>query len=650
MNRTLFTEIVFLNSMIKHFAFFLVFLSMVGAASANDSTQWSISILPASVRIDPSNNHIWDQPYGANNTGENWLQKNWVYDGKKASLKGARGEYVSFQLVLTSNTEKYLKGIDVSLQPFKNKEAEIAVQPELFLEWAVEVKAISSGYAKASLGRGWYPDALIPFKYIQPGNRSMKVNAWVYPLQLPDFNNRIDHQKSQIIWIDQYIPFEEASAKSGIYTSSISVTIDGVTKSIPVELAVWNFAIPNENLLKASLQHEGFVSNMNEKDELEIYQLMKRNRVAVMDPTYKPDMSGSGKNLSISWTKFDKRFKKYLTGEAFTKAYGYEYGPGYGTPVETFLLPFDVYGKHDTRGWPDIGKPNVERNAENKALYTKLIREVRNHLKPMVNPQKTNLTVYLNGLDESYFPEAWDRMAYYGNLFKKEYPEAQFRVDGSYNDTAMQVIEKAISSWAVHTIEFDKTRFDKYAKMGIRQWLYGPMIYESKINSWVGSSTFTDLPLVNDRAISWSAWKYGAHSWISWGMGAGWKAGWYDSETWKSMNDGGHTDGFDEKKLNGNGMLLYSPGIVPNVKGTCPSIRLKTMRNGVQEYEYLRLLKSIDKNDDRINNIVNAIVDKPFGDGSVGNLNVWSYDPKKWDDARIQLGEYINNASKSKSK
>ncbi|HEV7330829.1 MAG TPA: hypothetical protein VGN63_07315 [Flavisolibacter sp.] len=639
--------------MIKRFVLLaILFFATYGSWATNDTPGWSVSVLPASVRLDPSTNKIIDQPYGTSNHAiENaLLKKNWVYDGKVAELKGARGEYVSFQLVLTNETDKTLKGISVAMQPFQNGKTVFNAQPEMFLEWAVEVKSVSSGYPKASLGRGWYPDALIPFKYIQQGVQSLKVNAWVYPLQLPDFNNRIDDQKSLIVWVDQYIPLKEADAPGGQYTSSISVTIDGVTKAIPVKLNVWDFALPNENLFKASLQHEGFVSRMNEEQELEMYQLMKRNRIGIMDPTYEPELTVSGKNISINWKNFDKRLKKYLTGQAFTKEFGYNYGPGYGTPIETFLLPFDVYGKHETRGWPDIGKPNVERKPENRALYTGVIRNVRNHLKTMVNPKTTDLTVYLNGLDESYFPEAWDRMAYYGELFKKEYPEAYFRVDGAYNDSAMQVIEKAISSWAVHTIEFDEKRFDKYAGMGIHQWLYGPMIYEGKINSWVGSSTFTDLPLVNDRAISWAAWKYKARSWISWGMGAGWRAGWYDPETWKSVNDGGHSSDYAEKKLNGNGMLLYSPGIVPNVKGACPSIRLKTMRNGVQEYEYLRLLASIDKNTDRVKGFVDGLVNRPFGDQAVGNLNVWSYEPQKWDESRDRIGELINEAQKKKLK
>ncbi|CAL1518514.1 hypothetical protein MMC2321_02257 [Chitinophaga sp. MM2321] len=613
---------------------------------ANDSIpQWSVGILPSSVRIDPSTNHIFDKEYNKGQSATELLQRNWIYDGKTASLKSARGEYVSFQLVVTNHTATPLKGISVAMLPFKNKGKQLEAPPELFLEWAVKVSTTSTGYPRATLGKGWYPDALIPFKYIQQGTVPVK-NGWLYPLQLPDFNNRIDDQQSMIIWVDQYIPFEKEKVIDGKYTTAITVTINNITKSVPVELNVWDFAIPAENRFKASLQHEGFVSHMSEQDELEIYQLMKRNRVCIMDPTYKPVMKKNGTGFTVDWTAFDSRMSKYLTGKAFTKAYGYEYGPGYGTPVETFLLPFDVYGKHDTRGWPDIGKPDVERNSANRAEYTTVVRKVREHLQPLINLKTTDVTVYLNGLDESYFPEAWDRMAYYGALFKKEYPEAKFRVDGSYNDSAMQVIEHAISAWAVHTIDFNQENMDKYNKMGINQWLYGPMIYESKINSWVGSSTFTDLPLVNDRAISWSVWKYKARSWISWGMGAGWKAGWYDPETWKSGNDGGNAKAYVPKILNGNALLMYSGGIVPNVSGPCPSVRLKTMRNGVQEYEYMRLLAGLDKNDNRVNAVVNSIIDLPFGNNAIGNLDVWSYDPEKWDNARIRLGELISQSAR----
>jgi hypothetical protein len=262
----------------------------------------------------------------------------------------------------------------------------------------------------------------------------------------------------------------------------------------------------------------------------------------------------------------------------------------------------------------------------------------------MLNPAKTELIVYLNGLDESYFKDALERMVYYGDMFKKIYPEASYRIDGGYDDDAMAFVGKSIKSWASHTINYDLERMKKYQAMGIKDWLYGPMLYESKVNSWVGSSTFTDLPLVNERAISWASFKYNTYSWISWGAGVNWKGGWYDPESWKDQyKTGADSDsGYTYKKINGSALLVYSAGIIPNVNGACPSIRLKNMRNGVQEYELMRLLKNLDKNDERVKAIVDEIIFEPFGKKSIGNLDVWSFDAEKWDKARIRIGDLIN--------
>ena len=634
------------------FSKIIIFCFILGACGnrgiENESEGWKLSILPSSVRLDPVRNEIIEDRFkGVEGTkpGEgNLLDKNWIYDGESVSLQGARGEYLSFQLVLTNHTDSMLTDMSIEMSPFASDNVQFKIDPELFLEWSVEVKTTSTGYPKATLGTGWYPDALIPMNRIQSDSSKVR-GRWVYPLTVPDFNNRIEGQRSQIFWVDQYIPFDRDAVKPGTYTSTLTVTIGGDTQKIPVNLRVWDFAIPNENQFKASLQHEGFLSGANEKLELEVYQLFKRNRIGLMDPTYQPELQVlKNGSVNINWEEHDRRLKKYLTGEAFTRSYGYEYGPGVGEPIETFALPFDVYGKHGTAGWPDIGKPDVERNPENQALYVSTIQKVREHLREMIDPKKTDLTVYLNGLDESYFQEAWDRMVFYGDVFKKHYPEAQFRVDGAYSEEAMAVIGKSINSWASHTINYNIEQVKKHQKNGIKDWLYGPMLYESKVNSWVGSSTFIDLPLVNDRAISWSCWKYGTYSWISWGIGAGWERGWYDPESWKDYyKEASEADAeFTYRQFNGNGSLVYKPGVVPNVNVVCPSIRLKTMRNGVQDYEYLRLLTKLDGNSDRADDVVNKIIKNPFGDNAIGNLDVWSFDAKDWDESRIALGEMIH--------
>jgi hypothetical protein len=613
-------------------------------------TDWSVSVLPSSVRLDPVTNQIIDNQFILSDKNdakqEDLLKKNLIYDGTQVSLFAARGEYISWQLVLTNNTGRTLTNIRIEMPEFSNNKTLLPFRPEFFLEWSVEVKTPSTGYNIASLGTGWYPDALIPFEYIQYDSSEVR-HRWTYPLWLPDFNNRIDNQKSMIVWIDQYVPFKREDALPGKYTTRIAVSIGNETQEIPVELTVWDFAIPNDNRFKAGLQHEGFVRSMGEKQELEIYQLLKRNRIAMLDPTYEPEMKLSQDGSAIiDWTRHDARLEKYFSGKAFTVEYGYKYGPGYGEPVETFVLPFDVYGKHGTRGWPDIGTPDVERNEKNRAIYIDCIKQVRKHFSKLIDPSKTDITVYLNGLDESYFPEAWSRMVFFGDIFREYYPEALFRIDGGYSEEALQIVKGSISSWASHTIEYDYETIRKYQEMGIKVWLYGPMLYESRINSWVGSSTILDLPLLNDRAISWCCWKYNTFSWLSWGAGAGWINGWYDTESWKDASKvrSEQESEFTFKKINGSALMIYAPGVIPNVTGPCPSIRLKTMRDGVQEYEYMRLLSELDKNRTRVDSVVNSIIKQPFGPKSIGNLDVWSFDAQQWDEARIAMGKMINNA------
>jgi hypothetical protein len=59
----------------------------------------------------------------------------------------------------------------------------------------------------------------------------------------------------------------------------------------------------------------------------------------------------------------------------------------------------------------------------------------------------------------------------------------------------------------------------------------------------------------------------------------------------------------------------------------------------------MRLLAEIDKNNSRVDSIVNSIIKMPFGPKSIGNLDVWSFDAQKWDEARIEMGKMINEAN-----
>ncbi|MDH3650039.1 MAG: DUF4091 domain-containing protein, partial [Saprospiraceae bacterium] len=623
---------------------------------------WDVTVLPSSVRLDPSSGKILENRpdlYKMESMG-NLLEKNWIYDGSQVDLYCARGEYVSFQLVIEKTGSIDLKDIIVKCSPFKQSGKRLTADPELFLEWAVRVTSHSTGYEKTSLGPGYYPDALIPLKFVE-----MDIDQYPgrirYPFELPDFINRIENQRYALVWVDQWVPIDREKATPGDYLADVTVSVEGEKKTIPVKLHIWDFALPNQNTLAGNLQQEGFLKGMDETRELQLYQLLKRHRVVPADPTYDPSIKVSQNGeIEIDFAIYDNRLKKYFTGEAFTEEYGYKYGPGYGEPIEQFVLPFDVYGKHGGGGWPDIVKQELtpsadwldmykeatalERLPEKEDIYLEAIHLVREHILDLVDPAKTDLIVYLNGLDESYFPEAWDRMKYWGGVYKRHFPETKFRVDGAYSTEAMEVIKDILDYWCCHTIGYDIETIKQYRALGVTDWLYGPQMYEREQNGWCGSSTFMDLELSNERLISWSCFKYESHTWCSWGMGSGWTTGWYNSETFKDLFRDHGTGPLSYRRYNGNAMEVYAPGFVAGIDEPCPSLRLKNMRDGVEEYEYMQLLTKLDGNRDRVDKIVNSIVFDPYGKAAIGNLNPWNHNPNKWDEARILMGQLIEGA------
>ncbi len=627
----------------------LVLFVLLSAAAATvvrarpNNAPFAVAALPSSVRMDPASGRIIDDAHGVYKTPAlgDLLAKNWVFDGTTVSLRAARGEYVSFQIVVENLTDSTLHDVIVNTKTFVRDGKKLSFEPELFLEWAVEVKQHSTGYERGNLGVGWYPDALIPLDLLQMD--VAQISRLRYPLELPDFRNRIDNQRYMLIWVDQYVPPE---AMAGSYNSEVTVRVGEHTRTIPVQLKVWDFTLPEQNNLAANLQQERFLQGMDEGLELEVYQLFKRHRVVPADPTYTPTVEvKSGGEVVIGWEDHDKRLKKYFSGEAFTEKYGYR-GPGYGQPLEQYVLPFDVFGKHGSTGWPDIGKPDVERKPANLAVYVEAIKQVREHILALTSPEKTRLIVYLNGLDESYFPEAWDRMDYWGKVFHQYFPESKFRVDGNYNEEAMEIIHDAIDYWCCHTIGYNMDLIKKYREMGVTDWFYGPQLYELAKNSWCGSSTFMDLPLLNERAPSWAAWKYGTLTWCSWGIGSGWKSAWYNSETWKDYFRDHGKGPLSFRRYNGNAQLIYAPGIVPMVNRVCPSLRLKATRDGVEEWEMMNMLAELDGNTERADKLVNGIINQPYGDQAIGELEIWDYNPENWDKAVIELGNMIEQAAR----
>ncbi len=231
---------------------------------------------------------------------------NGVWDGKRISLFGARGEYVSYQLCIEKLSPAPLTGVKVRPEPLKGPGAATigGTEIELFTNW----------YAR-NTSKKWQPAYCVPIAAGQA-------------FAIPDPRRQIAKQQNQTVYVDVYVP---KKAAPGEYTGSVRVEADGVEGiSLPVALAVYDFVLPDRL---------GFWPELNAynvpRDAHEYYRLAHQHRCVMNCWVWRPQLQGSGKGIRVIWDRYDRDVGPLLTGQAFKG------NRRAGAPVECMYLPFE---------------------------------------------------------------------------------------------------------------------------------------------------------------------------------------------------------------------------------------------------------------------------------------------------------------------
>jgi hypothetical protein len=607
--------------------FHLLLVNSLLLGQAGTPRIWAVS---DNVRVDPQNGTTLIQgkrEIHPDYPSQDFRGGNSVWDAvrKKVLLSSARNEFVAFQTVV--EVDGPIANLDVTL-PFLEHSSGQRLDGNsvrIFKVWYVQVRRPSTGYEATSLGPAWYADALMPKR------ESFLFTG--FPFSIPDLYNNIPDQRNHSLWIDIYVPFTRDEAPPGKYSGKLIVSWEGGKTGMGVELDVWDFALPQENHLRGDFWNNS-MRQMPVAEELAYYQMAKRHRFLPLVYAYRPGFSAERGEVKIDWSEYDRRLQPYVDGTAFTDKYDY-WGPGYGVPVTHMMLPFNISTeKHPGGAWP-IPLPEKGRTPEYEAAWKETARQFREHIDSIPAWKSVEKIVFLNGLDESYFEGAYEEMLYYGKLLHEALGRGWFfyRIDGGYDREVMEQLAREVDLWVCHTVAFDPATARHFENRGLRTWFYGPMIYEQRKNSGCGSNTFLDLDLNVNRAIGWIGWKYQT-GWVEWEFDWNARAAWYEAENFKEP----------ERIFNGSGQLIYR-GDVMNYDGPVPSIRLKSTRRGLQDYEYFWLLTETTGNPEAANRIVNRVIYKnPFGEAAMLDTGIWKNDPAEWEKARIEAGELIAEA------
>ncbi len=111
-----------------------------------------------------------------------------------------------------------------------------------------------------------------------------------------------------------------------------------------------------------------------------------------------------------------------------------------------------------------------------------------------------------------------------------------------------------------------------------------------------------------------------------------WRTDWWTDKPWQEVPV--YSQG-KNREFPGEGMLIY-PGEKVGIAGVVPSMRLKWIREGVEDYEYIEILKQFGLEDWALK------VSRTVG----ADWKHWTKNPQKLSDARIKLGNKIEQLSR----
>ncbi len=523
---------------------------------------------------------------------------------RSAEVYAARNEFESFQIVLRSDTHDE-PDVDVSVSDFRTAGGEVISKENVtvYFEQFLNVEKPSS----IEGATGWWPDPLLPRV-----DRYWRERRNAFPFTLRQGRN-------QPLSVEIFVPL---SARPGQYAGSASISIHGKTQlSVPIKLTVWNFALPSTATLKSSFglsgisllkEHRGRYTN--DDDLYAITRLYAKaallHRITThTGSTVPPRYTLESGSMRLDWSTYDAEVKPFLDGAVM----------GAGDP-----LP----GARVTS--IDVRMPAALETDEQRTAYWTAWAD---HFKQ-------------RGWQDRLFLYLWDeptkddftKLVQKGRAAGRVEPRLRSLVTTAFKKQLAPVVQ--IWTPLVNCLE-PKPGFDDYCgqtppwnsyageiRQGKKVWFYQSCashgcntIGQEYFSGW--PSYMIDISAPANRVMQWVAWKYRL-----------------EGELYYSMNEayGGGKDPWTSVFLfggNGDGTLFY-PGKRDRIGGSndipIESIRLKLIRKGMEDYEYLALLSRM-AGVEAADQYAARVVKKPYH---------WESQPEVFLKVRRDMGEELS--------
>ncbi|MBL7697403.1 MAG: DUF4091 domain-containing protein [Chitinophagaceae bacterium] len=530
----------------------------------------------------------------------------WSRKSNTVTVAGAGNEHVPFQVVITSPVPPgrrpkpadgfFLEATDLVSS---NGKTIPRSQVNLYLQHYIMLYA-KSGPVGAP---GVWPDAIVPLK--EPFSMAAQYSV----------------VKNRPIWIDVTVP---TNTPAGKYNGAITVTQHGKNVgTVKLQLQVYGFSIPEKTSLVSYMNiSKGWMSRFyhkesssEEMDKLTqvYYDFLYSRR---MEPWFNyqltPEVSVNGDNVTVKFddVRYDYYMNKLKSNRVLLETFPNElersvkdkqFSKPFIAKAKSYITQVKTY--FEKNGWKDklvfnspIDEPNTKEEYEETREWARIVHEAA----PGVPFLSTESPVSDN-------PE-WGKLTGFVN---------NFSIHG--NALNEQEVKKAIR--------------EEQSKGGEMTW------YISCDQIYPQPNYFIDAPAMDPVMVPWITEQYKMTGFLYWAANFWTETPnpWLDAVTFIS----GYlcSDGY---VLNGEGSLLYPGDYVkrytgqPDVNGPVSSLRFELLREGIEDYDYLQMLKKAGKKE-----FADSIVNK-----MVIDVSTFSRNPQDLYAARRAMAQELEKISR----
>ena len=481
-----------------------------------------------------------------------------------AQMSAARNDWEAVQIVV--RPDQNLKGLTAALSDFRQASGNASIPAD-------NAKILRAYYhfvdhpTDATGVRDYWPDALPPLDE---------------PLDL-------EPGKNQPLWVLVHVPED---AEAGDYQATLTLKAEGFSEQVPVSLHVWDFTLPKRNHLKTAFglsvgnifRYHGLKTEEDKRKVVDLYlKSFAEHRISPYDPTpmdpirvkFLPEADPP--RAEVDFSAFDAAMERVV------KEYGFN----------NFRLAIRGMGggTFHSRSDPSIAGFG-EDTPQYQAMFASQVQQIEAHLR-----EKDWLDMaFVYWFDEPD-PKDYEFVANGMKRLEKYAPGLTRMI----TEQPSGAFDAHVNVWCPISNNYDQVAADARRKHGERFWWYvctGPKAPYCTL--------FIDHPATELRIWHWQTWQRDIVGTLVWESNYWTSSAAYPDQAQNPYEDPmGYRSGYSTPKGtkafwgNGDGRFLYppltaaTPSDTPVLDPPVTSIRWEMLREGVEDYEYLYMLREL---------------------------------------------------------